>query len=196
MDPSSGNRASFEPIDSSKLDRKDDEFMELANQAWDQADNFVQKAPVHLEYLILNLQKQVESGQDEKIYKIDKQLTQWNNEIEKKMKLQDLLKTGLDNPNAPQIDLSNASELIGQVADIFQNANLKKGSNKWDRKTAQALYEALKTDRDGAMRKYQHMYTQLQWAVENRHELLKIFREMLEMLRKHKESIVSHSIPR
>jgi hypothetical protein len=188
----------MEPI---ATEQKDPAMEQLSNQVQDWAkefDRIPDKLPGHIELLMLSIQQKVEKHQDEKLNKMHGQLEQWDKEIGLKMRLQDLLKTALDNTaSGKAIDLSQNNEVLGilkELREVFKNTYLEK--NKWTREEAQELHNTLKTDRDTTMRQYQHIYARLQWAIENRHELLKIFREMMEMFRKHKESIISHSIPR
>lgn len=71
----------------------------------------------------------------------------------------------------------------------------KKGAT-WTRAEAETFYNTLKTDRDDVMRQYNHLYLKLNRSIEDRHEMLKIFREMLEMLRKMIEGFNNRASPR
>jgi hypothetical protein len=171
----------FEAIDPS-LNEVVDTSLEMA------VDNLYNQAEKNIGMIIANLQIGVESKKDDEIRKA---LDESKVLKAQAAVLTDFLKHlegELSNTGAKKINLANQSELVAKVNELVPHNLLEK--TEWTREEAEALCKIIPRHSEQLMNQINDAMRDINQRVEDRHELLSIFRDLQKMIREMHEVFI------
>lgn len=174
-------RPTFEPIDTT-LNEVVDSSLEAA------VDNLYFQTEKNIGLIIAHLQVRVESKKDDEIRKA---LDESKALKAQAAVLTDFLKHlegELSNTGAKKINLANQSELVAKVNELVPHKLLEK--TEWTREEAEALCKIIPRHSEQLMNQINDALRDINQRVEDRHELLSIFRDLQKMYREMHEVFI------
>ncbi|MBS0616451.1 MAG: hypothetical protein JSR58_07875 [Verrucomicrobia bacterium] len=152
----------------------------------------------HIGVLLTNLQLNVEKMQEQEIRDQLAKVETLNSHIENITSLLEVLEVELADPKKTEIDLTAVAPLLDTVWNIFnpQQPGVEKPQwikalerNQFTRAEAETLSKVLGRQIEQVARKVNLQTVELNQAVEKRHEVLQIARELLKMFREHMKTL-------
>ena len=151
-------------------------------------DNFEMKTEANLGKIIADLQLAVETKQDEKIRKALEESRELKAQVAVINEFLKHLEGALSNPNAKKISLADQSEIVGQVHRLISHDLLTK--TEWTREEAETLCKIVPRKSEQLMNQITDGMREISQMVDDRHELLSIFRDLLKMSREMHEVFI------
>lgn len=173
-------RPTFEPIEMSG---------NVNTSSLEQAVDVVfDRAEAHVGLIIAHLQAGIEQHKD---FEIQRALDENQVLKDQARTLTEFLKHldgALSNPSAKRINLTEHSELVSHVNQLISHDLLTK--TDWSRDEAEALSRIIPRRSEELMNQINDKMRGVHNLVEDRHELLTIFRELMKMLREMHEVFI------
>jgi len=171
----------FEPIDPPMNSVVNDQLIAAV-------ENLEQQAEANIGRIIANLQLGVEAKQDDKIRKALEESRLLKAQVASINEFLKHLEGALSNPSAKKINLAEQSEIVGQVHALLSHDLLKK--TEWTREEAESLCKIVPRKSEQLMNQISDGMREINQMVEDRHELLSIFRDLLKMCREMHEVFI------
>ncbi len=163
------------------------------------ADNDAQDLDPHIGVLLTNLQLNLEKMQESEIRAQIAKVEALNDQMESITSLLEAFESELSDHTKNEIDLTGQAPLLDAIYNTFMpretGAHVPKwvkmigDNNKFTRAQAETLTKVLGRQIEQVARKVNLQTVDLNQAVEKRHEILQIARELLKMFREHMKTL-------
>ena len=162
-------------------------------------DNEAQDLDPHIGVLLTNLQLNVEKMQEGEIRAQLAKVEALNNQMELMTSFLEVVEHELADPKKTEIDLTSHATILDALYNTFMPresgveppkwVTMIGAQNKFSRTDAETLTKVFGRQIEQVARKVNLQTVDLNQAVEKRHEVLQIARELLKMFREHMKTL-------